>query len=141
MGELISRRDALIEARTFGKDVILIEGEIQIFKIVDYLQLLKEIVEKEKDKELEKKTELKVKEILMRPKIEKNDYETKLNNLKRFLERGHRVKILSCGEPEETLKQLTTLQDKLTEEDNKIVVAAPMRTEKDKTIIEFIKKK
>ena len=26
MGELISRRDALIEARTFGKDVILIEG-------------------------------------------------------------------------------------------------------------------
>lgn len=123
---------------------IIMTGNPPIFKAMDYLSLLQELSEKEKDKVEEKGLSLKLKEIIIRPKIETNDYQTKIDQLKKFLEKGHRVKIISQAKKnvttEETFQQLTVLQDEMCK-DKKVVVVSPIRTEKSKSYIEFIRKK
>ncbi len=91
---IVSTRDALEKA--FEKDLDLVEvapdASPPVCRIMDYgkYKYKLEISEKEKKK---KQTQVIVKEIKLRPKIDKNDLNTKKNHIKRFLKSGNKVKI------------------------------------------------
>ncbi|MGM0365429.1 MAG: translation initiation factor IF-3 [Actinomycetota bacterium] len=82
--------------RAFEKDLDLVEvapdAKPPVCRIMDYgkYKYKLEISEKEKKK---KQTQVVVKEIKLRPKIDKNDLNTKTNHIKRFLKSGNKVKV------------------------------------------------
>ncbi len=63
-----------------------------VCKIMDFGKYLYEVSKKEK---LTKKKQhvIHVKEIRLRPKIDAHDYETKRNQIRKFIEAGNRVKV------------------------------------------------
>jgi len=64
-----------------------------VCKIMDYGKYKYEIAKKEKDSKKKQHT-ITVKEIRLRPKIEKHDFDTKVKHARKFLEHGARVKVL-----------------------------------------------
>jgi len=91
---IISTREAMQKA--YDKDLDLVEvapdANPPVCRIMDYgkYKYKLEISEKEKKK---KQTQVVVKEIKLRPKIDKNDLNTKKNHIRRFLKSGNKVKI------------------------------------------------
>ena len=64
-----------------------------VCKIMDYGKYKYEIAKKEKDSKKKQHT-ITIKEIRLRPKIEKHDFDTKVRHARKFLEHGDRVKVL-----------------------------------------------
>ena len=60
---------------------------------MDYGKYKYEIAKKEKDSKKKQHT-ITIKEIRLRPKIEKHDFDTKVRHARKFLEHGDRVKVL-----------------------------------------------
>ncbi len=91
---IIDTREALDKA--YERDLDLVEvapgAKPPVCKIMDYgkYKYKLEISEKERKK---KQTQVVVKEIKLRPKIDTNDLKTKKNHIKRFLKSGNKVKI------------------------------------------------
>jgi len=88
--EIIATELALREARELGLDLILISetGDHPVVKIGDFKKIL---YEQKKAKVKHKTSE--VKEIQLKVNISDHDLETKLHAVKKFLERGDKVKI------------------------------------------------
>jgi len=63
-----------------------------VCKIMDFGKYKYEIAKKAKDSK-KKQHNIAVKEIRMRPKIERNDLETKVRHARKFIEQGDRVKV------------------------------------------------
>ena len=91
---IISIREALNRAEDEGFDLVEVSPEANppVCKIIDYGKLkYKEQKSKKEAKKKQKKFE--VKEIKMRPGIDKHDYNVKLKALSKFIGGGNKVKI------------------------------------------------
>ena len=91
---VVSRDEALDEARRSGLDLVLIAPDAQppVVKVMDYGKHLFEL-KKTKAAQRKKQKQIQVKEIKFRPGTEEGDYQVKLRNLKRFLEEGDKAKV------------------------------------------------
>lgn len=90
----MDRETALRTADEYGNDLVEIAPKAKppVCKIMDYGKYKYEIAKKAKDSK-KKQHMVSVKEIRMRPKIEKNDFDTKVRHARKFLENGDRVKV------------------------------------------------
>ena len=91
---VIATREALDKAKDAGLDLVEISpmGKPPVCKILDYGKYKFELAKKAKESR-KKQQVIKIKEIRLQPKIEKHDYEFKLNHVKTFLGHGDKVKI------------------------------------------------
>ncbi len=91
---IVSRDDALGEARRAGMDLVLIapDADPPVVKVMDYGKHLFEL-KKTKAAQKKKQKQIQIKEMKFRPGTEEGDYQVKLRNLKRFLEDGDKAKV------------------------------------------------
>ena len=91
---VVSRAEALDEARRSGLDLVLIAPEAQppVVKVMDYGKYLFEI-KKTRAAQRKKQKQIQVKEMKFRPGTEEGDYQVKLRNLIRFLGDGDKAKV------------------------------------------------
>ena len=91
---VVSRDEALAEARASGLDLVLVapDAEPPVCKVMDYGKHLFEL-KKTRAAQRKKQKQIQVKEIKFRPGTEEGDYQVKLRNLKRFLEEGDKAKV------------------------------------------------
>jgi translation initiation factor IF-3 len=86
--------DALRRAQAYGIDLVEISPTAKppLCKIMDFG---KHKYDQEKKKKEQKKHQIqtKLKEVKFRVNVEEHDYETKMRNLRKFIEHGDRVKI------------------------------------------------
>ncbi|MDC3412603.1 translation initiation factor IF-3 [Aquibacillus sp. 3ASR75-11] len=88
-----SRQDALEIAQTRNLDLVLVAPNAKppVCRIMDYGKYRFE--QQKKDKEARKKQKvINVKEVRLSPGIEEHDFNTKLRNARKFLEKGDKVK-------------------------------------------------
>ncbi len=91
-----SKEEALTLASYAGFDLVLIteKGDTPVCKLMDYNKFKYE--KKKKLKESQKKqreNNAELKEYRLSPNIDVHDFNTKLNNAKKYLIKGHKVKI------------------------------------------------
>ncbi|MFC1557657.1 translation initiation factor IF-3 [candidate division KSB1 bacterium] len=91
---IVNIDEALKQAADAGYDLVEIAPSAQppVCKIMDFGKYKYEIAKKTKEGKKKQHT-ISVKEIRMRPKIDKHDIETKLRHARKFLENGDRVKV------------------------------------------------
>ena len=91
---ILSLKDALSSAHEAGLDLVEMSpnAEPPVCKIMDYGKFLYEKTKKEKESK-KKRTTVELKEIKFSCRIDKHDFDTKLNHAKRFLGDGNKVKI------------------------------------------------
>ena len=105
---VVSKREALHLADLAELDLVLIsdagqEG-VPVAKIMDFGKSLYEKKKKQHESKKHQKV-IQVKEVKFSPKIGENDYETKMNQVVKFLEDGKRVKITLFFRGRERLMQ------------------------------------
>ena len=87
-------QEAIQRAENVGLDLVEISpnAEPPVCKILDYgkykFQKQKKAAEAKKNQQV-----VALKEVVIRPRTEENDYQVKLRNARRFLERGDKVKV------------------------------------------------
>ena len=91
-----SKEEALTLASYAGFDLVLIndKGENPVCKLMDYNKFKYE--KKKKLKESQKKQKennAEMKEYRLSPNIDVHDFNTKLTNAKKYLEKGHKIKV------------------------------------------------
>ena len=91
---LMSSREAMKLAQEAELDLVKIAPKAQppVCKIIDYGKFKYEQTRKEKEAKKKQKT-VEIKEVRMSPNIDTNDLNTKINNAKKFLEKGNKVKV------------------------------------------------
>ena len=91
---IMSPRDAMKMAEEAGLDLVKIAPTAKppVCKIVDYGKYKYEQVRREKEAK-KKQHVIEVKEIRLSPNIDTNDLNTKINNARKFLTKGDKVKI------------------------------------------------
>jgi len=91
---IVPTSEALSMAEEAGLDLVEIapQAEPPVCRIMDYGKFIYQ--KQKKQQEARKKAkQVQVKEVKFRPGTEEGDYQVKLRNLKRFLEKGDRVKV------------------------------------------------
>lgn len=85
--------DALRRAEEAELDLVEVAPEAKppVCKIVDYKKIIYEQKRRIRESRKRQKT-IEIKEVKMRPSIDKHDYETKMNHARDFLEGGNKVK-------------------------------------------------
>ncbi len=119
---VVSRDEALDEARRSGMDLVLIapDAEPPVVKVMDYGKHLFE-VKKTKAAQRKKQKQIQVKEMKFRPGTEEGDYQVKLRNLIRFLEDGDKAKVSlrfrgrEVVHPEIGMQLMSRIEEDLTE--------------------------
>ena len=88
-----SRQEALEIAQNANLDLVLVAPNAKppVCRIMDYGKYRYEQQKKEKEAR-KKQTTIKVKEVRLSPGIEEHDFNTKLRNARKFLEKGDKVK-------------------------------------------------
>ena len=91
---IISIREALYHAEDEGYDLVEVSPDAKppVCKIVDYGKLKYKEQKSKKEAKKNQKT-IEVKEIKMRPGIDKHDYEVKIKALSKFISGGNKVKV------------------------------------------------
>ena len=91
---IMSSREAMKLAQEAELDLVKIAPKAQppVCKIIDYGKFKYEQTRKEKEAKKKQKT-VEIKEVRMSPNIDTNDLNTKINNAKKFLEKGNKVKV------------------------------------------------
>ena len=91
---IISIREALYHAEDEGFDLVEISPDAKppVCKIIDYGKLKYKEQKSKKEAKKKQKT-IEVKEIKMRPGIDKHDYEVKIKALSKFISGGNKVKV------------------------------------------------
>ena len=91
---IMSAREAMKLAEEAQLDLVKIAPKAQppVCKIIDYGKYKYELARKEKEARKEQKT-VEVKEVRLSPNIDTNDLNTKVNNAKKFLTKGNKVKV------------------------------------------------
>ncbi|WP_415751411.1 translation initiation factor IF-3 [Falseniella ignava] len=86
--------DALTIAESFELDLVLVSPNAKppVARIMDYGKYRYELQKKEKEQRKNQRV-IAVKEIRLSPSIEEHDYQTKLRQAIRFLEKGDKVKV------------------------------------------------
>ncbi|MDD2435090.1 MAG: translation initiation factor IF-3 [Bacilli bacterium] len=89
--------DALTLASYAGFDLVLINpnGNPQVCKIMDYNKFKYENKKKQKENvKKQRETNLEMKEYRLSVTIDKHDFDTRIKNSSKYLEKGHRIKVL-----------------------------------------------
>lgn len=91
---IMSSREALKMAQEADLDLVKIApmAKPPVCKIIDYGKFRYEQARKEKDAKKKQKT-VEIKEIRISPNIDTNDLNTKVNNAKKFISKGNKVKV------------------------------------------------
>ena len=91
---IMSSRDAFKLAQEAELDLVKIAPKAQppVCKIIDYGKYRYEQARKDKEAKKKQKT-IEVKEIRISPNIDTNDLNTKVNNAKKFITKGNKVKV------------------------------------------------
>ncbi|WP_199774096.1 translation initiation factor IF-3 [Thiomicrorhabdus sp. Milos-T2] len=91
---VVSIKDALAQAAEAGLDLVEITAKANppVCKIMDYGKYLYQQQKKQHEAK-KKQKQVQVKEVKFRPGTEEGDYQVKLRNLMKFLEKGDRVKV------------------------------------------------
>lgn len=91
---IMTSRDALKMAKDAGLDLVKIAPTAKppVCKIIDYGKYRYEQARRDKEAKKKQKT-VELKEIRLSPNIDGNDLNTKVNNARKFLEKGNKVKI------------------------------------------------
>ena len=91
---IMSAKEAMKLAQEAELDLVKIAPKAQppVCKIVDYGKYRYELARKEKDAKKKQKT-VEIKEVRLSPNIETNDLNTKVNNAKKFITKGNKVKV------------------------------------------------
>lgn len=94
MKGVISAREALQSAQDAGLDLVEISpnAEPPVCKAMDFGKFKYQQQKKEHENRKKQKI-VQVKEIKLRPTIDKHDYDVKLRSTKKFLENGDKVKV------------------------------------------------
>ena len=88
--------DALTIASYAGLDLVLINGnsEPNVCKIMDYNKFKYEQAKKQKEAlKKQKASNMELKEYRLSPVIDVGDFDTKVRNASKYLEKGHKVKL------------------------------------------------
>ncbi len=91
---IMSAKDAMKLAREAELDLVKIAPNAKppVCKIIDYGKYRYELARKEKEAKKKQKT-IDVKEVRLSPNIDTNDLNTKMNQARKFLEKGDKVKV------------------------------------------------
>ena len=91
---IMSSRESMKLAQEAELDLVKIAPKAQppVCKIIDYGKYRYELARKEKEAKKKQKT-VEVKEVRLSPNIETNDLNTKVNNAKKFISKGNKVKV------------------------------------------------
>ena len=91
---IMSARDAMKLAREANLDLVKIAPTAKppVCKIIDYGKYRYELARKEKEARKKQKT-IEVKEIRLSPNIDTNDLNTKVNQARKFVSGGNKVKV------------------------------------------------
>ena len=91
---IMSSREAMKIAREAELDLVKIAPQAKppVCKIIDYGKYRYELARKEKEAKKKQRT-VEVKEVRLSPNIETNDLNTKVNNAKKFISKGNKVKV------------------------------------------------
>ncbi len=91
---VMSSRDAMKLAEEAELDLVKIAPTAKppVCKIIDYGKYRYELSRKEKEAKKKQKT-VDLKEVRLSPNIDTNDLNTKVNNARKFLEKGNKVKV------------------------------------------------
>lgn len=91
---IMSARDAMKIAREAELDLVKIAPKAKppVCKIINYGKYKYEMTRREKEAKKKQKT-VEIKEIRLSPNIDTNDLNTKVNNARKFLSKGNRVKV------------------------------------------------
>lgn len=91
---IMSPKEGLKLAEESGLDLVTVAPQANppVCRIMDYGKFKYEQNKKEKEAKKKQKT-INVKEVKLRPNIEEHDFNTKLNNAKKFLQKGDKVKV------------------------------------------------
>ena len=91
---IMSAREAMKLAEEAQLDLVKIAPKAHppVCKIIDYGKYKYELARKEKEARKKQKT-VEVKEVRLSPNIDTNDLNTKVNNAKKFLTKGNKVKV------------------------------------------------
>ena len=92
---IVTPQEGLARAQEAGLDLVEVAGTTvpPVCRIMDLGKYLYTLGKKEKESRKKQKT-IDIKEIKMTTKIDENDYQTKLRNSRRFIERGDKVKLV-----------------------------------------------
>ena len=87
-------KEAMRLAQEAELDLVKIAPKAQppVCKIIDYGKYRYELARKEKEAKKKQKT-VEVKEVRLSPNIDTNDLNTKVNNAKKFISKGNKVKV------------------------------------------------
>lgn len=87
-------KQALVIAQERGTDLVEVAPSAKppVCRLMDYGKFLYEAQKRERDAR-KSQTKVEIKEIRLRPKISEHDLDYRLNNARKFLERGAKVKI------------------------------------------------
>ena len=91
---IMSAKEAYFKAKDAGLDLVKIAPTAKppVCKIIDYGKYRYELARKEKEAKKKQKT-IDVKEVRLSPNIDTNDLNTKINNAKKFISKGNKVKV------------------------------------------------
>jgi len=91
---IMSARDAYKKAQEAELDLVKVAPNAKppVCKIIDYGKYRYELARKEKEAKKKQKT-IEMKEIRLSPNIDSNDLNTKMNNARKFLAKGNKVKV------------------------------------------------
>ena len=91
---IMSAKEAMKIAREAELDLVKIAPNAKppVCKIIDYGKYRYELARKEKEARKKQKT-IDVKEVRLSPNIDKNDLNTKVNQARKFLSKGDKVKV------------------------------------------------
>ena len=94
---IMSAKEAMKIAREEELDLVKIAPHAKppVCKIIDYGKYRYELARKEKEAKKKQKT-IDVKEVRLSPNIDKNDLNTKVNQARKFLSKGNKVKVTLC---------------------------------------------
>ena len=91
-----SKQDALTLAGYAGFDLVLMSdsGNMPVCKIMDYNKFKYEKAKKQKEAlKKQKASNMELKEYRLSPVIDVGDFDTKVRNASKYLEKGHKVKL------------------------------------------------
>ncbi len=122
---VVSIADALRMAEEAELDLVEVAPDAKppVCKIIDLKKVLYE--QKRKARESRKKVKtIEVKEVKMRPSIDKHDYDTKINHAREFIGDGHKVKFTFTYKGREQTHQhrALALLDRITKDLEEIAV-------------------
>jgi translation initiation factor IF-3 len=130
---ILETREAIRKAEEQGLDLVEVAPTAKppVCRIMDFGKYKYEMAKKAHESR-KHQTVIVVKEIKLRPRTDEHDVNFKLNNIKRFLEEGHKVKVsvmFRGREMAHTEQGRAVLQRIVTELQNDAVIEQPPRME------------